>query len=65
MPALAVASAVLAVRRPRRTPSAPGGVPYGSGPRRPLRAAGLTPVQWPGWQSIERAEAALGASLGR
>ncbi|MET9736317.1 NADP oxidoreductase, partial [Streptomyces sp. NPDC006458] len=30
-----------------------------------LRAAGLTPVQWPGWQSIERAEAALGASLGR
>ncbi|MFF0200282.1 FAD-dependent oxidoreductase [Streptomyces sp. NPDC005017] len=30
-----------------------------------LRAAGLTPVQWAGWQSIERAEAELGASLGR
>ncbi|MEU2911808.1 FAD-dependent oxidoreductase [Streptomyces massasporeus] len=30
-----------------------------------LRAAGTDPVQWPGWQSIERAEAELGASLGR
>ncbi|WNZ13806.1 FAD-dependent oxidoreductase [Streptomyces sp. 11x1] len=30
-----------------------------------LRAAGSDPVEWSGWQSIERAEAALGASLGR
>ncbi|WP_217178291.1 FAD-dependent oxidoreductase [Streptomyces sp. AC495_CC817] len=30
-----------------------------------LRAAGCEPVEWSGWQSIERAEAALGASLGR
>ena len=30
-----------------------------------LRAAGLTPVEWPGWRAIERAEAELGASLGR
>ncbi|MFD5234855.1 FAD-dependent oxidoreductase [Streptomyces qaidamensis] len=30
-----------------------------------LRAAGTDPVEWTGWQSIERAEAALGASLGR
>ncbi|MGW3408219.1 FAD-dependent oxidoreductase [Streptomyces sp. NPDC000888] len=30
-----------------------------------LRAAGLTPVEWAGWQAIERAEAELGASLGR
>ncbi|WP_413755976.1 FAD-dependent oxidoreductase [Streptomyces sp. MMBL 11-3] len=30
-----------------------------------LRAAGLDPVDWSGWQSIERAEADLGASLGR
>ncbi|MEU9225424.1 FAD-dependent oxidoreductase [Streptomyces massasporeus] len=30
-----------------------------------LRAAGADPVEWPGWQSIERAEAELGASLGR
>ncbi|NBE55296.1 FAD-dependent oxidoreductase [Streptomyces boluensis] len=30
-----------------------------------LRALGLRPVEWTGWQSIERAEAALGASLGR
>ncbi|TRO68307.1 FAD-dependent oxidoreductase [Streptomyces sp. IB201691-2A2] len=30
-----------------------------------LRAAGLHPVEWEGWQAIERAEAALGASLGR
>ncbi|MFD8231436.1 FAD-dependent oxidoreductase [Streptomyces sp. NPDC059696] len=30
-----------------------------------LRAAGTDPVAWRGWQSIERAEADLGASLGR
>ncbi|MFD4525729.1 FAD-dependent oxidoreductase [Streptomyces sp. NPDC058470] len=30
-----------------------------------LRAEGLTPVEWAGWQAIERAEAELGASLGR
>ncbi|MET7693069.1 FAD-dependent oxidoreductase [Streptomyces sp. NPDC005483] len=30
-----------------------------------LRAEGLDPVEWTGWQAIERAEAALGASLGR
>ncbi|QFQ95443.1 NADP oxidoreductase [Streptomyces phaeolivaceus] len=30
-----------------------------------LRAEGRTPIEWPGWQAIERAEAALGASLGR
>ncbi|MFF4505896.1 FAD-dependent oxidoreductase [Streptomyces sp. NPDC001401] len=30
-----------------------------------LRRAGIEPVQWAGWQAIERAEAALGASLGR
>ncbi|MGW1893692.1 FAD-dependent oxidoreductase [Streptomyces sp. NPDC002004] len=30
-----------------------------------LRAAGLQPVEWSGWQAIERAEATLGASLGR
>ncbi|MEU6097185.1 FAD-dependent oxidoreductase [Streptomyces sp. NPDC047079] len=30
-----------------------------------LRAAGLSPVEWPGWLAIERAEAELGASLGR
>ena len=30
-----------------------------------LRAAGVEPVPWTGWQAIERAEAALGASLGR
>ncbi|MEU9392983.1 FAD-dependent oxidoreductase [Streptomyces sp. NPDC048324] len=30
-----------------------------------LRAAGVEPVTWTGWQAIERAEAALGASLGR
>ncbi|WP_406489794.1 FAD-dependent oxidoreductase [Streptomyces phaeochromogenes] len=30
-----------------------------------LRAAGLDPVEWEGWQAIERAEAELGASLGR
>ncbi len=30
-----------------------------------LQAAGLRPVEWTGWQAIERAETALGASLGR
>ncbi|MFF3487913.1 FAD-dependent oxidoreductase [Streptomyces sp. NPDC002701] len=30
-----------------------------------LRSEGLRPVDWAGWQSIERAEAELGASLGR
>ncbi|MFJ4788555.1 FAD-dependent oxidoreductase [Streptomyces sp. NPDC088794] len=30
-----------------------------------LRAEGVDPVPWPGWLAIERAEAALGASLGR
>ncbi|GGY37828.1 FAD-dependent oxidoreductase [Streptomyces djakartensis] len=30
-----------------------------------LRAEGAHPVEWRGWQSIERAEAELGASLGR
>ncbi|WP_447036052.1 FAD-dependent oxidoreductase [Streptomyces sp. DSM 118878] len=37
----------------------PGDPPAG------LRAAGLRPVQWPGWLAIERAEAELGRSLGR
>jgi ferredoxin--NADP+ reductase len=30
-----------------------------------LRASGVEPVEWAGWCAIERAEAALGASLGR
>ncbi|MFF3302096.1 FAD-dependent oxidoreductase [Streptomyces sp. NPDC002908] len=30
-----------------------------------LRAEGLRPVEWDGWLSIERAESALGRSLGR
>ncbi|MFJ4981203.1 FAD-dependent oxidoreductase [Streptomyces coeruleorubidus] len=30
-----------------------------------LRAEGADPVEWTGWQSIEQAEAVLGASLGR
>ncbi|MDG4859569.1 NADP oxidoreductase, partial [Streptomyces sp. T-3] len=30
-----------------------------------LRAAGVHPIEWTGWQAIEQAEAALGASLGR
>ncbi|MFF8258595.1 FAD-dependent oxidoreductase [Streptomyces virginiae] len=30
-----------------------------------LRAAGLSPVEWPGWLAIESAEADLGRSLGR
>ncbi|UUU20059.1 FAD-dependent oxidoreductase [Streptomyces sp. DSM 40750] len=34
-------------------------------PTAALRAEGCEPVEWSGWQAIERAEAALGASLGR
>ncbi|MFE9722884.1 FAD-dependent oxidoreductase [Streptomyces sp. NPDC005794] len=34
-------------------------------PLEALRAQGLHPVEWDGWLSIERAEAALGRSLGR
>ncbi|MEU9302456.1 FAD-dependent oxidoreductase [Streptomyces sp. NPDC048269] len=30
-----------------------------------MRAAGLRPVEWPGWQAIESAETELGRSLGR
>ena len=30
-----------------------------------LRAEGIEPVEWVGWEAIERAEAELGASLGR
>lgn len=30
-----------------------------------LRAEGIEPVEWTGWEAIERAEAELGASLGR
>jgi ferredoxin--NADP+ reductase len=30
-----------------------------------LRAEGIEPVEWAGWCAIERAEAELGASLGR
>jgi ferredoxin--NADP+ reductase len=30
-----------------------------------LRAEGFEPIEWAGWQAIERAEAQLGASLGR
>ncbi|MGW0599492.1 FAD-dependent oxidoreductase [Streptomyces sp. NPDC002776] len=30
-----------------------------------LRAEGVEPVRWEGWQAIEKAEAELGASLGR
>ncbi|MEY2241607.1 FAD-dependent oxidoreductase [Streptomyces sp. BF23-18] len=30
-----------------------------------LRAEGMRPVEWAGWQAIERAEAELGARLGR
>ncbi|MGW0707439.1 FAD-dependent oxidoreductase [Streptomyces sp. NPDC002643] len=39
--------------------------PVADDPLTALRAEGVTPVEWPGWQAIERAEAALGASLGR
>ncbi|MFJ4685023.1 FAD-dependent oxidoreductase [Streptomyces sp. NPDC088789] len=38
--------------------------PHGD-PLTALRAEGVRPVAWAGWQSIERAEAELGASLGR
>ncbi|KOV14963.1 NADP oxidoreductase [Streptomyces sp. XY413] len=34
-------------------------------PLEALRAAGLSPVAWPGWLAIESAEAELGRSLGR
>ncbi|MFE1883577.1 FAD-dependent oxidoreductase [Streptomyces diastatochromogenes] len=34
-------------------------------PLEALRAAGVEPVPWAGWQAIERAEAELGARLGR
>ncbi|MEU2390886.1 FAD-dependent oxidoreductase [Streptomyces sp. NPDC007369] len=34
-------------------------------PLEALRAAGLRPVEWPGWLAIEAAEAELGHSLGR
>jgi len=34
-------------------------------PSAALRAEGVRPVDWAGWQAIERAEAELGASLGR
>ncbi|MDX2391510.1 MULTISPECIES: FAD-dependent oxidoreductase [unclassified Streptomyces] len=34
-------------------------------PLEALRAAGLRPVEWPGWLAIEAAEAELGRSLGR
>ncbi|MCT7356906.1 FAD-dependent oxidoreductase [Streptomyces sp. 15-116A] len=34
-------------------------------PLQELRAAGVEPVEWTGWRAIERAEADLGASLGR
>lgn len=34
-------------------------------PLEALRAAGLRPVEWPGWLAIETAEAQLGLSLGR
>lgn len=37
----------------------------GPDPVAALRAWGLRPVEWDGWLSIERAEAALGRSLGR
>ncbi|MBT2870400.1 NADP oxidoreductase, partial [Streptomyces sp. McG7] len=30
-----------------------------------LRAEGVEPVPWQGWESIEQAESRLGASLGR
>ncbi|MGP4001111.1 FAD-dependent oxidoreductase [Streptomyces sp. 8N706] len=34
-------------------------------PREALRLLGQEPVEWPGWQAIEAAEAALGRTLGR
>ncbi|MER7759318.1 FAD-dependent oxidoreductase [Streptomyces sp. NPDC097619] len=39
--------------------------PRPADPLTELRAAGLRPVEWRGWLSIERAEAELGRSLGR
>ncbi|MET8791167.1 FAD-dependent oxidoreductase [Streptomyces pseudogriseolus] len=39
--------------------------PLPADPLPALRAEGVDPVLWPGWQSIERAESRLGASLGR
>ncbi|MEU0305307.1 FAD-dependent oxidoreductase [Streptomyces cyaneofuscatus] len=39
--------------------------PAAEDPLAVLRAWGLRPVEWDGWLSIERAEAALGRSLGR
>lgn len=41
------------------------GRPSAPDPVAALRAWGLRPVEWNGWLSIERAEAALGRSLGR
>ena len=41
------------------------GRPTAPDPVAAMRAWGLRPVEWEGWQSIERAEAALGRSLGR
>ncbi|MBO0914852.1 FAD-dependent oxidoreductase [Streptomyces laculatispora] len=41
------------------------GRPAAPDPVAALRACGLRPVEWDGWLSIERAEAALGRSLGR
>ncbi|MFP3989851.1 FAD-dependent oxidoreductase [Streptomyces sp. E11-3] len=37
----------------------------GDDPLSALRAAGLRPVEWTGWQAIERAESELGAAQGR
>ncbi|MEU7106335.1 FAD-dependent oxidoreductase [Streptomyces sp. NPDC046215] len=51
--ALLADAEALAARRPARDP------------RAALRAAGLEPVEWPGWLEIEAAEAALGQRLGR
>jgi ferredoxin--NADP+ reductase len=41
------------------------GAPVPDDPVAALRALGVDPVEWTGWQAIERAEAELGASLGR
>ncbi|MFE7331201.1 FAD-dependent oxidoreductase [Streptomyces sp. NPDC057565] len=41
------------------------GRPSAPDPVAAMRAWGLRPVEWDGWLSIERAEAALGQSLGR
>ncbi|WP_326668356.1 FAD-dependent oxidoreductase [Streptomyces sp. NBC_01257] len=41
------------------------GRPSAADPLAVLRSWGLRPVEWDGWLSIERAEAALGRSLGR